>query len=481
MAINNIFKSKGRIIHPMFTLIMLLFLFYNSSANDEIFLSVKSIEPGMTREQVIEIAGQPDSYERVQRWIFPLLGQVVIINERIVDIRLGKEWKDKTPIFGEKHHEDPQINNLRYLRVGNHTSNIEILAGLPEQIIEGEDWYYDNGKHRIEISEGKVLRSDTNIITGLEKLDWIRLNFSKTALLIMNITLAFIMFGVALEIKFDSFKQILKEPRSLFLGVFSQFLALPALTFLMIYLIKPTPSVALGMILVASCPGGNISNFMSSLAKGNIALSISLTAIATIFAVFMTPLNFAFWGKLYSETANLVIPIRIDFIEILRTVLILLGIPVTLGVWFARQFPILTAKIIKPLKRISMFIFIVFVIMALAGNFEYFKSYIHLIALLVFAHNALALLTGFSIGTLGQVSRADRRSLSIETGIQNSGLGLVLIFNPRLFDGLGGMAFIAAWWGIWHIISGLVIAYVWAKRPLPDEIHVKPIQQEADI
>ncbi|MBW6479406.1 MAG: bile acid:sodium symporter family protein [Bacteroidales bacterium] len=305
--------------------------------------------------------------------------------------------------------------------------------------------------------------------TGLARLDWVKLNFSPGALLIMNITIAFIMFGVALGIKPESFKLVIKEPKSLILGIFSQFLALPALTFVMIYFIQPTPSVALGMILVAACPGGNISNFMSSVAKGNMALSISLTAFATIAAVFMTPVNFAFWGKLYSETSNMVIPIRIDFFEILRTVMLLLGLPVVLGIGFSRKFPKVTARIIEPIKKLSMVIFLIFVFMALMGNWEFFKSYIHLIIFIVLAHNGLALLTGFSIGSLGKVSRADRRSLTVETGIQNSGLGLVLIFNPRLFDGLGGMAFIAAWWGIWHIISGLIMAYFWSKKPLPKE------------
>jgi bile acid:Na+ symporter, BASS family len=274
---------------------------------------------------------------------------------------------------------------------------------------------------------------------------------------------------VALGIKPEHFRLVIKEPKSLILGIFSQFLALPALTFVLIHFLQPTASVALGMILVAACPGGNVSNFMSSMAKGNAALSISLTAFATTVAVFMTPVNFAFWGKLYSETSSMVIPIRIDFFEILRTVLLLLGIPVVAGIWFSKQFPALTKRIINPVKKISMIIFIMFIAGALFGNLEFFKSYIHLVLFIVLGHNALALLTGFLIGTIGKVPKRDRRSLTIETGIQNSGLGLVLIFNPRLFDGLGGMAFIAAWWGIWHIISGLMLAYLWSRKPLPAE------------
>jgi bile acid:Na+ symporter, BASS family len=477
---NKGIRSRMICIWMLSCLMIILFSSEMAQAAGDKYALIRQVNPGMTTDEVIGIMGEPDNIDQVTRWIFPALGQVVIRKEKIIDIRLGDQWKDKTPLYGKKQNGSSTENSLRYLRIGNHKSMVAEIAGQPEHILEGEDWYYAGRNHRIEISNGKAIGTQTNIKARLTHLDWVRLNFSKTSLLIMNITLAFIMFGVALEIRFDNFKQVLKEPKSLVLGVFSQFLALPALTFLMIWFMKPAPSIALGMILVASCPGGNISNFMSSLAKGNVALSISLTALATVSAVFMTPLNFAFWGNLYSETANMVIPIRIDFIEILRTVLILLGIPVVLGIWFAKQFPAITAKITKPLKKISMLIFLVFIVMALLGNRDFFKAYIHLIALLVFVHNGLALTTGFTIGTLGKIPRSDRRSLSIETGIQNSGLGLVLIFNPRLFDGLGGMAFVAAWWGIWHIISGLIISYFWSKKPLQEET-LKPVKQEVKI
>ena len=286
----------------------------------------------------------------------------------------------------------------------------------------------------------------------------------------MNITLAFIMFGVALEIKPASFRDVILKPKSALIGIASQFFFLPLLTFLLVLIIKPTPSVALGMILVASCPGGNISNFISHLAKGNTELSISLTAFATITAIFFTPFNFAFWGKMYMGASKLVMPITIDPYMMFQTVFILLGIPLILGLLFAWKFPVLTKKIAKPFKIFSILAFLGFIAAAFSSNFDFFLKYIHLIFLLVLAHNALAITTGFTLGTIFRVPRRDRRSLSIETGIQNSGLALVLIFNPKLFDGLGGMAFIAAWWGIWHILSGLFIAWMWSKKPIYDEI-----------
>jgi bile acid:Na+ symporter, BASS family len=431
---------------------------------------VKNVEPGMTVSEVQEIMGLPEMTKEIERHIFDNWGQVVVKGEKINDIRILKGTGNNSPLpYSTDQKDADDVNRLRYLRIGTSYQTIAERAGTPDRIAAGTDLHYENGHVIVEMDNGAVSSVHTDRRRELERLDWVKLNFSPLSLLIMNITIAFIMFGVALDIKPEHFKHVIKEPKSLVLGIFSQFLALPALTFVLIHFLQPTASVALGMILVAACPGGNVSNFMSSMARGNAALSISLTAFATTVAVFMTPVNFAFWGKLYSETSNLVIPIRIDFFEILRTVLLLLGIPVVAGLWFSRNFPMITARIINPVKKLSMIIFIMFIAGALLGNLEFFKTYIHLVLFIVLGHNALALTTGFIIGTIGKVPKRDRRSLTIETGIQNSGLGLVLIFNPRLFDGLGGMAFIAAWWGIWHIVSGLVLAYLWSKKPLPSE------------
>ena len=305
---------------------------------------------------------------------------------------------------------------------------------------------------------------------GLEVLDTIHLNFTSDSLKLLNITIAFIMFGVALELKMDRFKHVMLFPKSTLLGVAAQFLVMPFLTFLLVLIINPTPGVALGMILVAACPGGNLSNFMTSHAKGNTELSVSLTAIADLSAIIMTPLNFAFWGglyaKFYSNASQMLIPVEIDGLEMIKTMIILLGIPLTVGMLFSKYFPVITKIIIKPIKLLSLVIFGSYVVVALAKNIDYFLDYIHLIFLIVLIHNALAFTTGYSIARLFKLKRRDVRSITIETGIQNSGLALVLIFNPNLFNGIGGMAFIAAFWGIWHIISGLTVSSIWSFKPL---------------
>ncbi|WP_346861615.1 bile acid:sodium symporter family protein [uncultured Draconibacterium sp.] len=310
---------------------------------------------------------------------------------------------------------------------------------------------------------------------ALEVLDNVRLNFSPAGLFALNVTIAFIMFGVALDIKVQHFKELAMRPKSVIVGIISQFVLLPAVTFLFILLLNPTPTVALGMILIASCPGGNISNFMSAMAKGNLALSVSLTGIATLAATFMTPINFALWGDLFirfyntSGANDYLVPIRIDFFQMVQTVVILLGIPVAAGLLFAQYLPRITTKIKKPIRQLSIVIFIGFVIALLSANFDNFKRFVHLVFIIVLIHNALALLTGYSISSLFRLPRIDKRTITIETGIQNSGLALVIMFNPKIFPPeleLGGMTIIAAWWGVWHILSGLAVSSFMAKFKL---------------
>ncbi len=301
----------------------------------------------------------------------------------------------------------------------------------------------------------------------LQLMDELKLNFNQEAQLIVNVILAFIMFGVALGIKFENFKKIILNPKSIIRGVVAQFFLLPAFTFVFVYLLRNyiTPTVALGMILVAACPGGNISNFISSISRGNIELSVSLTAIATAAAIFMTPLNFTFWGNLFTNSSELVQPIHIPLFRVFKTILILLGIPLVTGMLFSWKLPKLTKKIIKPIQIISIIIFFGIVAGAFAANFKYFLKFIKYIFFIVLAHNAIALLIGYYFSTITKAPKKDRRTITIETGIQNSGLALVLVLNPNIFSPnthIGGMVFIAAWWGVWHIISGLGISFFWS-------------------
>ncbi|MCH7413886.1 bile acid:sodium symporter family protein [Belliella sp. R4-6] len=293
----------------------------------------------------------------------------------------------------------------------------------------------------------------------LDALDSSTLNFNQDSLLLLNISLAIIMFGVALDLKISDFTAIWKEPKSFLAGILSQFIFLPFLTWIFILIIQPPPSVALGMFLVAACPGGNVSNFISHLAKGNAALSVSLTAFSTLFSIFLTPINFKFWASLYSPSNNILREINLEYLDIFQTVALILGVPLILGVLINNKYPNWSKSSTKILKPVSILIFAGFVGIAFFGNYQLFIRFIGLIFLWVLGHNMMALFSGFSLAKIFKLNLPDTKTLTIETGIQNSGLGLVLIFT--YFDGLGGMAIIAAWWGIWHIISGMSIAFLW--------------------
>lgn len=318
-----------------------------------------------------------------------------------------------------------------------------------------------------------LIHSNESMYEALQQLDPIKINFSASGMHAINIILSFIMFGVALGIKPAEFKTLIKQPKSLILGLISQVIALPLVTFIVIIALNNyiTPTVAMGMILVASCPGGNISNFMSSLSKANTELSVGLTATTTLLATITTPFNFAFWGGLYvnfisKHAKHMLQPLEIDNGQMFETVFILLGIPLVIGIFFSHYFPKITEKLKKPIQILSIVFFIAMVVMAFANNFDLFLKYIFYIFIIVLVHNLLALATGFSIASIFKLPNADRRTLTIETGIQNSGLGLVLLFNPKIFPpelALGGMLFITAWWGIWHIISGLSLSLYWNK------------------
>ena len=294
------------------------------------------------------------------------------------------------------------------------------------------------------------------------QLDDVKIQFDNEALWILNIALAVVMFGVALGITVEDFKRLFKKPKLVILGVLSQFVLLPFITYVFVILIKPQPSIALGMIMVAACPGGNISNFMTHLAKGNTALSVSLTAFATFLAMFMTPFNFQFYGNLYEPTAQILESIKLDPLELIKVVLLILGVPLVLGMVVRRKQEKLAMKLSKLLKPLSIVVFIALVIIAVYNNLDIFKAYGHHVVAIGISHNLIAILLGFLIAKVFRLSLINQKTLAIETGIQNSGLGLLLIFT--FFEGLGGMAILAAFWGIWHIVSGLVLAGIWSGK-----------------
>jgi BASS family bile acid:Na+ symporter len=299
----------------------------------------------------------------------------------------------------------------------------------------------------------------------MTEIDAVRIQFSDQNLFLLNLSLGFIMFGVALNLVLDDFRRLFLNPRPALVGVVSQFVLLPALTFCLIWVAEPVPSIALGMILVAACPGGNISNFMSVNAGGNTALSVTLTAVSTAAAIVMTPLNLSFWGSLYAPAAPLLTTVDVSFWNVFETVTLILGIPLVLGMTVRHLMPVRAKRLARLMQTLSIGIFAVIVVMALAANYEHLIGYLGVVFDLVLVHNTMALSAGYLLAVGAGLATGSRRSLALETGIQNSGLGLILIFN--FFDGIGGMALVAGWWGIWHIVSGLALSSFWRYRSAP--------------
>lgn len=295
--------------------------------------------------------------------------------------------------------------------------------------------------------------------------DQVQLNFNQDAVVALNVLLAFVLFGVALNVRADDFRRVLAAPRAFIVGLTGQLILLPLLTFILVRVLAPPPQLALGMLLVAACPGGSVSNFFARVAGGNAALSISLSAATSSVAFLATPFNVAFWASQVPATRALLQQVHVEPLRMLLVVVFVLVLPTVAGCWLATHRPDLTRRINRPVQRLSMLVFAAFVVLAFAANWQVFVRWFDAVVGLVFVHNAVALLAGYGLARAARLGARDARSVSIEVGIQNTALGLGLIFT--FFDGLGGAALIAAWWGIWHLISGAALAKYWSTQPVP--------------
>jgi len=290
------------------------------------------------------------------------------------------------------------------------------------------------------------------------------LNFSPASLQLLNVCLAFIMFGVALTIKPEHFYQLKNNKKWLLTGLASQYLLLPIITYFLILLLNPSPGIALGMILVAACPGGNVSNFFTMLARGNVALSVTLSAFTSLLAFITTPSLFFFWASLFPELTSHLQTFEIQFFDLFLNMAAILLLPLVSGMLFNKYFPNTAEKISKPVRVFSILILIGFIVVTLYANGNTFRDYILTVFWLVLLHNGLALSCGYLFSFLLKNRNDIHRAVAIETGIQNSGLALVLIFT--FFKGNGNMALVAAWWGVWHLISGFAFATYFQRKPI---------------
>lgn len=295
----------------------------------------------------------------------------------------------------------------------------------------------------------------------MSTIDQVQIQFSPGGQIALMAVLSFIMFGVALDMDFNKFREISKKPKPVLVGLLAHWMLLPLATVFLVKIIQPSPSIALGMFLVAACPSGNMATYITHLSKGNTALSISISTIIALTCFVTTPLFFLLMAKTYLPAQPLLHQVNIDIFHLIAEIGFILGLPMLIAVILIKKKPVVALKIKKPISIFSFVLFIIFLVVAFIINKAVFIEYVPAVAWIVAIHNAVGFLIGFVSGKLAGVKIADAKTIAIECGIQNTGLGLVLIFS--FFGGLGGMALIAAWWGIYHIIAGISLSYLFRK------------------
>ncbi len=293
-------------------------------------------------------------------------------------------------------------------------------------------------------------------------VDGIELAFAPGSLVTLNVVLGLIMLGIALDTSPSDFKAVVRHPKPFVIAILAQLLLLPVVTFALTLVLPVTPSMALGMILVACCPPGNISQVLTHRAGGNVALSVSMTAVANPLYIVFLPLSVAFWGSLRPGTRELLQTVALDPWEMLLNVFLIIGLPFIVGLLIRAKFPGFAKKVQPFVKWFSLLALVAFIVIALIGNWGVFISVLGIIVLVVTIHDGVALALGYGTAVLGGLATRERKAMTFEVGIRNAGLGLGLIF--AFFGGLGGMAIVAGWWGIWDIVAGLIVAGLWARH-----------------
>lgn len=274
----------------------------------------------------------------------------------------------------------------------------------------------------------------------------------------LNLVLAMMILSISLDIHWRDFQSVVHRPKSIFVGLFAQFTLLPALTTLLTLLLNLPASIELGMILVAACPGGALSNLITHLAKGNTALSLSMTTSASALAIIMLPVNFMFWSQINPDTQQLLQTIKLDNQALIINLLLVLALPLMLGLIIRAYAPHFAQRLHFWLNKLSIVALLAFIIIAVSSNFAAFKTHFLLIFSVVLLHNATALAIGFATSKFAKLNIRDSKAVTFEVGMQNSALAIAITFTQ--FSREAGMALISAFWGTWHIVSGLFIAMI---------------------
>lgn len=267
----------------------------------------------------------------------------------------------------------------------------------------------------------------------------------------ITILLGIVMFGMGMTLKLDDFKLILQHPKGVIIGIVSQFVVMPLLAFTLAKIFNLPPEIAVGVILVGCCPGGTSSNVMTFLAKGNTALSVTITSCTTLLAPFVTP---ALIYLLASEW------LPVSFMAMFMSVIKVVLIPIVLGILAQFLFRPIVEKSIDILPSVSVIAIVMIVAAVVSGSRDKILETGLIIFAIVILHNGLGYLIGFLVAKLFKLQYDDQKAISIEVGMQNSGLGAQLAMAH--FDPVSAVP--SAIFSFWHNISGPILATYWGSR-----------------
>jgi len=292
-----------------------------------------------------------------------------------------------------------------------------------------------------------------------ETLDSLRIVLDPLGQVGVALALMLVMFGVALGLRVKDFQILAAEPSLYIGGVVTQVMLLPLVTFGLIHLISPPPSIALGMIVVACCPGGSVSNLLTYLSRGDVAVSVGLTATSSMLAALLTPASTLFWAKAYGPTSELLESLDVSPLLFVGQTTLLLAIPLAAGMVVAARAPDVAERIRKRTTIAGAAVLGGTIIYGIAYFYPVLWPAVGLLASVTVMHNTAAFATGAAVGLLLSRSSSVRRALTFEVGIQNSGLALIILLAQ--LKGVGGAAAIAAVWGVWHLIAGSLLAIIY--------------------
>jgi len=301
------------------------------------------------------------------------------------------------------------------------------------------------------------------VITPLTTdVDSIKIAFSDSSLTTLKIVIGAILFGIALDTPLSAFRDALRRPGVIAVAVAAQFLLLPALTFVLTLALNVRGSIALGMILVACCPPGNVSNIVTHRAGGDVALSVSVTAVSNVLATVLMPLNFALWGNLHPTGGDLMRTIHVSIWSLLGEIAFVILVPFAVGMTIARLWPNVARVARQVIGPVALVALLGIIVIGAAKNAGILADHLGTVFFATFLHDALAMLLGFAIARAAHLALAGTKALTFEVGMRNTSLGMLIAFG--YFGGLGGMALVTSWWGIWDIIAGLILAEWWRRR-----------------